>query len=346
MMDPEPEATFDPGFRRLTRAQFTQSLADLHGGIWQDRCTILHSEHPDVIGPDRLRRGWRHSPVRIGDSGVPFDGYTRMMAMSPPPVNWAVGFVGSTKRSLEHINSWTSGVMNLASDTYEGWVGRVLIQQPCIWENNEGITAFDSDEEVDAHCMEQFIIDFGRRAYRRPLTADEVDDYMTRYRNIPLLYADEGLNRNQLFGRALRDIIAVINLSPEFLYRIEIPTPDGELGAYEIASRLSYHFWNTMPDDALFAAAADGRLLDDDGYAEQVNRLFSDEKTDRSIREFYADYFRVHHIPDVNHQDGPNGNANVQYHTGPNNEVDHTYWNNRETHGVESSRRYRVSLSI
>ena len=218
--------------------------------------------------------------------------------------------------------------MNIASDTYEGWVGRFLIQQPCIWENNEGITAFDSDEEVDAHCMEQFIIDFGRRAYRRPLTADEVDDYMTRYRNVPLLYADEGLNRNQLFGRALRDIIAVINLSPEFLYRIEIPTPDGELGAYEIASRLSYHFWNTMPDDALFAAAADGRLLDADGYAEQVNRLFSDEKTDRSIREFYADYFRVHHIPDVNHQDGPNGNANVQYHTGPNNEVDHTYWNN------------------
>ena len=101
MMDPAPEATFDPGFRRLTRAQFTQSLADLHGGIWQDRCT-----HPafGASGCDwpRASEAWmEHSPVRIGDSGVLFDGYTRMMATSPPPVNWAVGFVGSTKRSLE-----------------------------------------------------------------------------------------------------------------------------------------------------------------------------------------------------------------------------------------------------
>ena len=77
-------------------------------------------------------------------------------------------------------------------------------------------------------------------------------------------------------------------MSPRFVNHLELDgTPiagradDLALDPYEIASRLSYTFWQTLPDDALLAAAADGSLATDAGFAAQLDRVFADPRTQR-----------------------------------------------------------------
>jgi hypothetical protein len=91
--------------------------------------------------------------------------------------------------------------------------------------------------------------------------------------------------------------------SPFFLYRTELSTTKlgggMPLDGYEVASRLSYLFWNTMPDDALFDAAKSGRLLDPEGVREEAARLFDDPRTKSQFRRFHFQAFKVSQYADL-----------------------------------------------
>jgi hypothetical protein len=78
--------------------------------------------------------------------------------------------------------------------------------------------------------------------------------------------------------------------SPAFLFRAETGAP--ETRAYEIASRLSYSLWDSMPDEALFQAAASGALAKSDGIEAQARRMLSDPKAQQSIDEYVAQWLR------------------------------------------------------
>jgi hypothetical protein len=133
-------------------------------------------------------------------------------------------------------------------------------------------------------CIKQFITDFGLRAYRRPLDADESGDLYTLYSKQRMLGAS--------FTEAVQALLVGILQSPFFLYRWELnqaPIRDGALikfGPYEIASRLSYTFWSTMPDDALFRAAAANQLSTPDQISTQARRMMADPKFKDTLRSF------------------------------------------------------------
>ena len=94
------------------------------------------------------------------------------------------------------------------------------------------------------------IVDFGLKAYRRPLTHTEVEQYLEIYRLV---------TAQACFEEAVRWIITAMLQSPHFLYRSELGRRVGEyfeLSSYELATELSYLFWETMPDEELFRAAA------------------------------------------------------------------------------------------
>ena len=95
------------------------------------------------------------------------------------------------------------------------------------------------------------------RAFRRPVRADEVESYVTLF--------GAGLKRGENFDNAVLFALQAVMISPDFLFRIEEPNPDPKprvLGDYELASRLSYFLWNSMPDQELFDLAAQGKLND------------------------------------------------------------------------------------
>jgi hypothetical protein len=147
-------------------------------------------------------------------------------------------------------------------------------------------------------CAKQFIKTFGLRAYRRPLVAAEEADLFKLYmaQKAPAIGAP--------YLEAIRIVIAGILQSPYFLYRWELgtaPQMDGNLlvkfNSYEIASRLSYFFWATMPDTALFDAAGRNELQNPDRIAMEARRLMGDNKFKDGLRDFSLQWLAVSGLP-------------------------------------------------
>ncbi len=145
----------------------------------------------------------------------------------------------------------------------------------------------------DAAARAQTLVqELGLRAYRRPLTDAEVDELVALFDAAPPLY--DGVDP---FTAGVRLLIETILQSPHFLYRVELSnTADGDvipLGDFEIASRLSYFLWNSMPDDELLDAAADASLTDSDVLGEQTLRLLDDVRARAVVEHFHDQVFEV-----------------------------------------------------
>jgi hypothetical protein len=137
-------------------------------------------------------------------------------------------------------------------------------------------------------CANQMIQEFGPRAFRRPLTAEETTKFQALYTNRALITA------TGTFDEAVELIIRAFLLSPSFLTRGEIvEVPDGNripLGPYEVASRLSYLLWSSMPDAELFNAAVAGSLSTPEGILGQAQRMLTDPKARTSVLNFHREY--------------------------------------------------------
>jgi hypothetical protein len=141
----------------------------------------------------------------------------------------------------------------------------------------------------NATCIQQFITTFGQKAFRRPLTPAEV----TRYQN---LYTNRAtLTQNGTFDQAVSAIIKAFLMSPSFLSKTETSTTvaDGsmyQVSSWEMASRLSYTLWGTMPDDTLFTAAQQNKLLAQADILAQAQRMLQDPKARVKVAEFHEQY--------------------------------------------------------
>ena len=137
----------------------------------------------------------------------------------------------------------------------------------------------------DNACASQFIDKFGTRAFRRPLSADEKARYAKLF--------DTALTGGD-FKVGVELTLRSLLVSPNFLFRTELGTDAGGgrfvLTQYEIASALSYTFWGTMPDDALFAAAASGALSQKAEIETQARRLLADERGRRNVANFFYEW--------------------------------------------------------
>ena len=112
------------------------------------------------------------------------------------------------------------------------------------------------------------------------------------------LYGDleRDLRQNANFKTSIQSLISAILQSPEFLYRIEYGTPAGDRirpTGYEMATRLSYFFWASMPDDALFEAAKTGELDTKEGVMTQAKRLLASDKAKVNIRFFFDNFLPI-----------------------------------------------------
>jgi hypothetical protein len=171
-------------------------------------------------------------------------------------------------------------------------VGRALTQ-PSVITTVMGPCAADPDPTHDAACLRDFVADFGAQAFRRPLTDSELTAHVAY---------DSGGTGVDPAGVA--DVIAGILLAPRFLYHVEnglgaVPDKDSifTLDPYEVAARLSYHFWETMPDAQLWADAQSGALLEPAVFAQEVNRLLDDPRTKAVVDQFYLEWLNLDRIP-------------------------------------------------
>ena len=143
-----------------------------------------------------------------------------------------------------------------------------------------------------------FIPRFGLRAFRRPLTEGEIGRYLVLFEGAPAVFPTV-----DPFKAGVRMIVQSMLQSPFFLYRAELSAVKSGVGIpldnYEMASRLSYTFWNTMPDDELFAAAAAGELMNPDGVRRHATRLLDDPRAQAQLRNFHFQAFHISEYADL-----------------------------------------------
>jgi hypothetical protein len=148
------------------------------------------------------------------------------------------------------------------------------------------------DAAVDG-AIDAFIADFGRRAYRHPLSADETSRVRGLY---------DAMRAEQGATKAFAAVVQFFVQSPQLLYRIEHGTGDGpvpelaKLTHYEMASRLSFLFLDSVPDADLYAAAERGELATKQQVAEQARRLASDPRFAAVLSRFHADWLHIYEL--------------------------------------------------
>lgn len=139
-----------------------------------------------------------------------------------------------------------------------------------------------------SECARQFITAFGQRAFRRPLSEEEVARFES-------LYATRSeITATGEFEETIQLLLRAFLSSPSFLTRAEIAEiPEGEslvLSDYEVASRLSYMLWDSMPDEPLLAAASAGELTTSDEILDQAQRMVQDPKARAKVAAFHRHY--------------------------------------------------------
>lgn len=139
-------------------------------------------------------------------------------------------------------------------------------------------------------CARQIIETFGLQIYRRPLDAADIGRALKVY--------DADFARGQDGGQAIAQALRALLASANFLYRIELDasptsTTPHALSGYEMASRLSYLQWSSMPDAALFDAAKSGQLSTVAQLEATVDRLLSDRKASAFVESFAGQWLDI-----------------------------------------------------
>jgi hypothetical protein len=148
---------------------------------------------------------------------------------------------------------------------------------------------------MEAACARTILSRFARRAWRRPVTDPEVDRLVA--------FLDVARRQGEGFEAGLRLALQAVVLSPHFLFRVEldaVPTSPvaHPLNDHELAARLSYFLWSSMPDEALFALADAGRLRDPATLRAQVDRMLADPRARAFVDNFAGQWLFTRAVPE------------------------------------------------
>ncbi|MDB5349233.1 MAG: cytochrome c [Planctomycetota bacterium] len=186
-----------------------------------------------------------------------------------PPDDRSVGYERGTSVSKAWDQATTSAAIEVA-----GYVTSHLRQLANAQEK-------DSDREKK---LREFCLRFVERAFRRPLSDDQKQRYI-----------DRQFSDSKDLEIAVKRVVLLALKSPRFLYR-EV---DGNADAYDVAARISFGLWDSLPDQALLNAAASGQLATREQVVRQAERMVTDLRTHAKVRAFFLHWLRVEQVPDL-----------------------------------------------
>jgi len=193
------------------------------------------------------------------------------------------------------------GILNRIRETafFEG-VGSVSVAGPY---HVQGLGATPSRDKIflchpatraeEEPCAEKILSGLARRAYRRPVTADDMPPLLALYR--------QGA-RSGGFESGVRLALQRILVSPGFIFRMEFDPPDAAPGSVhrisdvELASRLSFFLWSSIPDDELLALAESRRLSEPSVLGGQVKRMLTDPRSQALVKNFSGQWLYLRNI--------------------------------------------------
>jgi hypothetical protein len=235
-----------------------------------DRAGSCAAPQPGPAPLRLLTREQYNNTVRdlLGDASRPADAF--------PPVATVEGFENNAELHRANpllVGYYLSAAELVAASAVDRGLERFL---PCSWDTPDARA-----------CGRDFIERFGKAAFRRPLEADEQAVFERLFdRTLPA----------QGFRSAIRWVIEAVLQSPQFLSPVDsfkAPTTETgavHIGGWEMASRLSYFLWNSMPDETLFAAAERGELARKREVEAQARRMLEDERARGVVRDFHRQW--------------------------------------------------------
>lgn len=150
-----------------------------------------------------------------------------------------------------------------------------------------GLQQYDAVlQDAEKHGISQ-VLKFAEKAFRRPLTDSEAESLLQLYRQMR--------NDEQTAEAALRGVVTAILMSPEFCFRYR-QTPAGNkvhsLADSELAARLSFFLWSSIPDEELLSTAKQNQLHHEEILKTQVRRMLQDDRIEAFAREFFGQWLR------------------------------------------------------
>ena len=143
-------------------------------------------------------------------------------------------------------------------------------------------------------CARQILSSIARRAYRRPLAESEMERLLGYYQR--------GQNNGGSFDSGIESALAFILVSPQFLFRAETdpaktaPGSPYRISDLELASRLSFFLWSSVPDDELLNVATRGKLKDPVVLEQQVRRMLADRRSEALIDNFFGQWLYLRNL--------------------------------------------------
>jgi hypothetical protein len=198
-------------------------------------------------------------------------GETFVLTTPFPPDDRSVGYERGTSVSKAWDQATTDAAIEVAAQVSGHLAELSGVQR----------SASDREEQLREFCRR-----FAERAFRRPLSDEQRALYLDH--SFQVVSPD--------LDTAVRRVVLFVLKSPRFLYReIGGGAPD----PYDVASRISFALWDSLPDAALLEAAAAGRLATREEVARQAERMMSDLRTRSKLREFFLQWLKVDQVPDI-----------------------------------------------
>jgi len=213
-----------------------------------------------------------------------------------------VTFIATSDLPDTGLNKSFQRTMNspgsIAGYTFYPHVGQVFIEGPYnglpasdTMSRRQVFECYPQELSEETNCAEQIISTLVSKAYRRPVSDADLDVIMDFYR----IGREEGGRFDYGIEAAIQRILA----DPEFIYRSEIEPVNVAQGSLyqisdlELASRLSFFLWSSIPDEELIEIASQGRLHDPDVLQQQVQRMFADPRSEAFIENFTGQWLNV-----------------------------------------------------
>jgi len=178
-----------------------------------------------------------------------------------------------------------------------------------VYENSELRESLTTCEDIAGWtaCYGEFAADFGRRVWRRPLTTAEVEVLveLAIQAQLALGQSTDASVMADDYYRGVEMVMTALLQSPYFLYRVELgeaapdSSTDRRVTAYEMASRLSFFLWNSIPDEALLDEAESEALMTMAGRQAQVERMIEDPRLARSVRNFFWEWWQLFELDEL-----------------------------------------------
>jgi len=205
---------------------------------------------------------------------------------------------GTHTLTVSFLNDFYDAGLGLDRNLYVDWldVYGPLDQQPGTNPIRDALVTCDPVAIGDEACAREVLDGFARKAWRRPVAAEELDRLVAVVRGV---LDDGGSFDDGLF----HGLVAGLT-HPAFLYRFELdadpldPTPH-LLTDHEVASRLSYFLWSTTPDEALLAAADAGELHTKGQVEAEVARMLADPKAAALVDNFGGQWLYIRGVPEI-----------------------------------------------